>query len=387
MRARIGTIQAAFPDDACHALAVKANPLVEVLREAVAQGAGLEAAGMEEVHLALAAGCEPHRIILNSPAKTPEDLEEAIRLGVYINADNFEELRRIDEIARRGFEPFGVAIRINPMVGTGKIASTSAAGRDSKFGIFLSGAFDELLRAFREYPWLDGLHVHTGSQGCGVSLLTEAAGRMVALRDKIHHALGEHRIRLIDIGGGLPVAYQSSDTPPTVWDYVDNIRASAPGLFAPGLQVVTEFGRYVQAGCGFAASRVEYVKGSHPRFAVVHVGADLFLRRAYRAEEWPLEIHLLDSRGRPKTGKAEPYTVAGPLCFPGDILARDLYMPPVEPGDWMIFRDIGAYTLSMWSRHCNRGIPRVVGYDREAGFRTLRREETPRDLVRFWSCD
>jgi len=79
-------------------------------------------------------------------------------------------------------------------------------------------------------------------------------------------------------------------------------------------------------------------------------------------------------------------TILAPSHYhdPGDVLARGIMLPNVEPGDWIVFRDTGAYTLSMWSRHCNRGIPRVLGYDEGSGFATLRREEEPDDLVRFW---
>ena len=70
MRSRIAQLQSAFPKGTLHALAIKANPLVEVLREAVNAGAGLEAASIEEVHLALAADCPPERIVFDSPAKT-----------------------------------------------------------------------------------------------------------------------------------------------------------------------------------------------------------------------------------------------------------------------------------------------------------------------------
>jgi diaminopimelate decarboxylase len=80
-------------------------------------------------------------------------------------------------------------------------------------------------------------------------------------------------------------------------------------------------------------------------------------------------------------------TIVGPLCFAGDIVGREIPLPPVEPGDWIVIRDVGAYTLSMWSRHCSRGIPAVIGYDPQGGesCRVLRRAETPEDVVRFWS--
>src|SRR5262245_44377365 len=57
MRARWAALRDAFPTNTLHAVAIKANPVVEILRELVRGGAGLEAAGIEEVALARAAGC------------------------------------------------------------------------------------------------------------------------------------------------------------------------------------------------------------------------------------------------------------------------------------------------------------------------------------------
>jgi diaminopimelate decarboxylase len=89
----------------------------------------------------------------------------------------------------------------------------------------------------------------------------------------------------------------------------------------------------------------------------------------------------------PKSGQPTPLTIAGPLCFAGDIVARDVLLPPVDEGDWIIIRDVGAYTLSMWSRHCSRGMPPVFGYDPQNPntLRILRRGESPADVVHFWS--
>ena len=152
--------------------------------------------------------------------------------------------------------------------------------------------------------------------------------------------------------------------------------------------MITEFGRAIHANCGLAVSRVEYVKPAQ-QLAVIHLGADLLLRPVYRPQDWQHEFFVLDRLGNPKPGPTHPLTIAGPLCFAGDCLARDVPLPAVEPGDWLVIRDVGAYTLSLWSRHCNRGIPAVIGYDpaRTAALRVLRPQETPADVVRFWAAD
>jgi diaminopimelate decarboxylase len=133
-------------------------------------------------------------------------------------------------------------------------------------------------------------------------------------------------------------------------------------------------------------SRVEYVKPAQ-RLAVIHLGADFLLRPVYQPESWQHELFVLNHRGEPKSGSVQPITVAGPLCFAGDIVAHNVLLPPVELNDWIVIRDVGAYTLSMWSRHCSRGIPAVLGYDpdRRDSLRVLRQAETSDDIVQFWS--
>lgn len=83
-----------------HAFAVKATPLVPVLRLLREAGIGAEVASAGELALARAAGVPPKRTVLDSPAKTPAELREALALGIAVNADNPQELDRIDALVR-----------------------------------------------------------------------------------------------------------------------------------------------------------------------------------------------------------------------------------------------------------------------------------------------
>ncbi len=385
MHERVTALQATFPASALHAIAIKANPVVEVLRELVHAGAGLEAASIEEVELAFAAGCPIEKIVFDSPAKTHSEIEQALHWGIYLNADNFAELVRIAARQEKQRSASQVGLRVNPLVGGGTIASTSVSLQTSKFGVRLSTDRQRILQSFAEYDWLTGLHVHVGSQGCQLELLAEAAYRISQLQQEIQAQTGR-LVRTIDIGGGLPTAYHDRTAPPGIERYEAALREHAPGLFAPNVRLITELGRAVQANCGIAVSRVEYVKPAE-RLAVIHLGADFLLRTAYRPEDWSHELFVMDSQGREKYGDPTPQTIAGPLCFAGDIVARDAHLPPIEPGDWIVIRDVGAYTLSMWSRHCNRSMPAVIGYDprQPEPLRLLRRAESPGDIARFWS--
>jgi diaminopimelate decarboxylase len=385
LEARARDLAAHLPPPALHAVAIKANPLVEVLRVVVDAGLGLEAASWPEVELARAAGCPPARIVLDSPAKTRTELQQALALGVRLNLDNETELRRVAELQPP--DDAEVGLRLNPAVGAGAIASTSVAARGARFGLPWPASPDALVPWLQRHPWLRGLHVHVGSQGCPMPLLVQAARLVAELRLELHARLGRPQIRWVDIGGGLPTDYGQGSPAPSPAAYAQALRRDAPSLFAPDVQLVTELGRALQAGCGLAISRVEHVEEvDGQRRATVHVGADLLLRTAYAPADWPHELVVLDREGRPRHGPLVPVTVLGPLCFAGDVLARDRPLPAIAEGDLLVVRDTGGYTLGMWSRHCSRAIPEVVGLrGLPPQLHVLRPRETDRDVVRFWS--
>jgi diaminopimelate decarboxylase len=381
LEARLVELAREFPDDAVHTVAIKANPLVEVLRVIVEAGHGLEAASFEEVHLALAAGCPPDRIVFDSPAKTRAELERSLQLGIRVNADSLDELRRIEALREAGSTSI-VGLRVNPLVGAGTIGTTSVAARDSKFGVPVDAIHDDIRRLFERHDWLRCLHVHVGSQGCTLDQLVAAVRIVTGLRDELR----EHGARIdhVDIGGGLPVDYDTDLAAPTIAAYAAALRAGAPELF-DGTVVVTEFGRALQAGCGWAVTKVEYVKadGETPT-AVVHLGADFLMRPVYQPDFWRHRFTAIDHDEGVAT---DPWRLAGPLCFGGDIIGRRVPLPALAVDDLIVVHDVGAYTLSTWSRHCSRGIPPVYGYRRHESieFELLRREESPEVVVRFWS--
>ncbi|MCB9678295.1 MAG: diaminopimelate decarboxylase [Alphaproteobacteria bacterium] len=368
VRARLDALTAAFPRGTLHAVAVKANPLVEVLKVVVAHGAGLEAASFEELELALAAGCPPERLVYDSPARTVAELRDALALGAWVNVDGPEELERIAVLG----PPQGarIGLRVNPGVGAGSIAATSTVARGGRFGV----SVEDVPALVARHPFVTGLHVHTGSQGVGLALI-EAAVRVTA---ELARSLG---LAWLDVGGGIPVRYTAADPEPPTYAAWGAMVADA----APGFALVTEAGRSVHAAAGFTVTRVESVKRVGDRtLAIVHVGADLFLRWVYASASWDHDLALLDADGRVRVGPGEPVDVAGPLCFAGDVPARGRTLPAPRAGDLLLVRDTGAYTLSMWSRHCSRALPPVWGVDGDA-FVRLHAGETPADVVRFWS--
>jgi diaminopimelate decarboxylase len=384
---RVDYIKQLFPKDSIHAIAIKANPLIKVLEIFKDANVGLETASLPELFLAEKVGINPAKIVFDSPSKTIEEIEYALKLGTHLNADSFIELARIAELYDQIKSDSNIGIRINPQVGFGTIKSTSVADKISKFGIPIDEHRQEIIEQFLKYKWLNGIHLHIGSQGISIMQLLAGLKKVYELVEEINSLLDTkgRQIVFFDLGGGFPVSYNFDDPIPSIDEYIKLARSNHPELFSGKYKLITEFGRYINANAAWAASRVEYIK-DEPNYKILstHLGADFLLREAYDPLDWYHEISVLDRDGNIKTGKdSKKYIVAGPLCFAGDIIAKDIELPVVEEGDYVVIHDTGAYTLSMWSRYNSRQMPKVIGY-RNKSFCILKERESLNDLYNFW---
>ncbi|KAH9257733.1 hypothetical protein BASA81_004191 [Batrachochytrium salamandrivorans] len=386
-------LQRAFPPHFRHTLAVKANPLPAMLRLAVEGfGFGLECASLPEVELSLRAGCAPGLVMFDSPCKTVADLRRALEAGVQINCDSFDEVERVARLLGGAASASAVAVRINPLLGFGAIRALSVSDPASKFGVPLTAENEaELVALFARHRFLTGLHVHVGSQGCSLDMLAAGASAVLALARKLE------RCTLLDLGGGLPTNFASDACTPTFAEYARVMQEKAPELFLPDCKFTcfTEFGRAVHAKIGWAVSRCEYVKlAERTRIAVIHFGSDMFLRTCYVPDQFALRVQVFDKDTCEQKTKALDagwtQNVVGPLCFGGDKLVDSAVdLPEIGEGDFVVVRDAGANCLSLWSRHCSRASPEVIGYriaphSGEVTFTQLRKRETLEHVLSFW---
>jgi diaminopimelate decarboxylase len=348
-----------------HAFAVKAAALVPVLRLLAAEGLGCEAASPGELALVRAAGVPPARTVLDSPAKTPAELREALTLGVAVNADNPQELTRLDALVRSTPTASPIGLRVNPQIGGGSIDALSTATATSKFGVALrdQGARDWVVRACLDRPWLTRLHAHVGSQGCPLELMAAGVRETYELAEHINQRAGRQQIDTVNIGGGLPVNFLSDETTPDFRDYARLLRATVPGLFDGRYGLVTEFGRSLLAKHGTVLARVEYTKSAGGRpIAITHAGVQLATRTVFTPGTWPIRVAAYDPKGRPKTGPAIAQNVAGPCCFAGDLVAENRPLPLLAAGDLAALLDTGAYYFSNHFAYNSLPRPAVYGF-------------------------
>jgi len=340
-------------------------------------------------------------------------------MGVYVNLDNFDELEMVRDIMKSRPEDLQsnssstIGLRVNPLVGEGAIKALSVSGADSKFGIPITERV-RIIQAYKDNEWLNAIHVHVGSGGMGVRLLTTGITAVVNLALEILDVTGRGGGKnggfTIDIGGGLPANYASDvwktdatmgEQVPSYSEYAAALREACPELFKEGgkFRVCTEFGQSFFAKLGFLAGRIQFVKrpsAPHAKTKVItHFGADTCVRQAYTTEHGrrvlvikanPSDAVELETTTEP----VETADVAGPLCFQGDFIGRGVDLPRnVQQGDLVLLQDAGANTLSIYSRHCSRPALGVVGYrenveggEVEGGW--LKKPESLQDVSQFW---
>jgi diaminopimelate decarboxylase len=263
-------------------------------------------------------------------------------------------------------------VRINPDIDPGSHPHISTGMRATKFGVPIE-LVRPLFRERKAWPGVEliGLHVHVGSQILEAEPLARAAATLATLAG----ALGDDGVRLehLDLGGGVGVAY---DREPALSarEYAD---AVLPAVRATGLPVIIEPGRVLLAAAGVLAARVVDVKDqAGTRFVVLDAGMTDLLRPALYGAYHRIEPVV------PRPGVEANCEVVGPLCETSDTLGSRRALAPLEVGDLVAIRDVGAYGIVMASNYNRRMLPPEVLVDGDT-WRVIRRRQTIDDLLRL----
>jgi diaminopimelate decarboxylase len=320
----------------------------------------------------LRAGFTPAQIVFTGVGKTAPEISQAIRLGVKaINIESPGELDRIGELARREGMTGRIALRVNPDIDARSHPHISTGKRANKFGVSLELARDLCLRAAA----IDGiapvgLHVHIGSQILDVQPLVAAAEVITGLA--IGLAGDGVTIEHIDLGGGLGISY---DGRPAM-SPAEYAAAILPVVRTCGLPLLLEPGRWMVGPSAVLVTSVVDVKSSPgaPCFAVTDAGMTELMRPMLYGAYHGIEAV------EPRSGAAIVYDVVGPLCETSDTLGRDRALPPLEPGDLLAVRDVGAYGAVMASNYNRRLFAPEVMVSGD-GWKIIRRRQTMDDLL------
>jgi diaminopimelate decarboxylase len=373
VRAAYAALDRAF-DGYPHAIhyALKANSSLAIVRLVQSLGSHADANSLGEVDVALRCGFTPDQIVFTGVGKSAAEIDRAVALGLLaINVESPGELDRIDQRAIAQGATARVALRVNPDIDARSHPHISTGLKSSKFGV----PIDAAPALFREIASRRGLrpvgaHVHIGSQITTLDPLRKAAEAVAALARDLRGAGIE--LQHLDMGGGLGISYDGSP----VVDPSEYVRALVAATRHSGLTVAIEPGRVLVGPAGVLLTRVVDVKqfpGAR-RFIVLDAGMTELMRPAlYNAFH---RIEPLIRRG----GADAPVDIVGPICESTDAYARDRQFPPVDVGDLVVVRDVGAYGAAMGHTYLRRPLPPEVLIDGER-WRVIRRRQTLDELL------
>jgi diaminopimelate decarboxylase len=340
--------------------ASKAFPCTAALRLFSEEGLSADVASGGELHLALAAGMDPERLYMHGNNKSPAELDYALETGVgHIVVDSFDEIERLRGRAQR------VMVRVTPGIKPSTHSYIQTGQVDSKFGF----PMDHVPRAVEACQSagleLRGLHAHIGSQILDVEVF-EKLGEVLA-------GMGDYP--LLNLGGGLGIAYTADESAPSIEDYVDALLRHAPHH----VTVLCEPGRALVGNAGVTIYTVGTVKRIPDVRTYVSVDGGMSdnLRPMLYGARYEAEIADRFKEGNAGT---EICTIAGMHCESGDVLVRDVPLSYPRVGDILVIPATGAYSHAMANNY--NAVPRPpVIFCRDGDARLVVRRETHEDLT------
>jgi diaminopimelate decarboxylase len=321
----------------------KANPNVSICAVLRALGAGLEVSSLAELITAQRAGARNSDVIFLGPGKSAEELRACAELGIHaVVCESLDEVSMLEAIAPQA--GMNVLLRVNPAF-TSKGSRLSMGGKPRQFGIdeetlLHSAPFFRRLRRVR----VTGFHAYMGTRNLDFADVVSNVRGVLAVAERLAGELGI-TLQTVDVGGGFGVPYFDNENALDIGSVTAGVNAAADDFLGrhQGCRIITELGRYLAAWCGTYVVRAQYVKQSRDEWFVVAdggtnhhmaaVGIGSFVKRNF-------PIRSLTRYGEPAERR---YTVTGPLCTPNDVVAKQVALPEVTPGDLIGVQRSGAY--------------------------------------------
>jgi diaminopimelate decarboxylase len=364
--------------------ASKALELPRILALLAEEGLGIDVVSGGELYVALRSGIDPHVITFHGNNKSRQELQEAIAAGIELIAvDNLYELDLLDELTRGREHPVAVLLRVNPGIDVHTHDKIATGVLDSKFGFPLwnGDAAVAVARAI-EIPGiaLKGFHCHLGSQLFDERAAELAVEKIVAFAAEMART---HRIDfdIVSPGGGMGISYVAGMLEMDIAEWMgataDALERSCALARIAQPALVFEPGRWIVGPAGIALYTVgarREIEGVRTYVSVDGGMADNIRPTLYDA------TYTAELANREGGEERETVTVAGKYCESGDVLIRDIALPPLQPGDLLAVPAAGAYCIPMASNY-NLALKPAVVLVSGGTVELIRRRETYSDLL------
>ena len=335
--------------------AMKANPfLVKVLDGYVER---YEVCSPGEFHICVQNGLDMKKIVLSGVNKEYEDVRYAMEQGVvHYTAESGSQFYLVSRCAEELDRHVEILLRV-----------TSG----NQFGMSEEDV-RQLIRERDKYPYVNirGLQYFTGTQK---KVIKKIAAEVEYIEDLIRRLEEEEGFvtRELEFGPGLGVPYFTKDDfaedRSLLEAFMELFREKRP------YEVTFEMGRYLTASCGYYMTKImDQKRNDAVNVCIVDGGIN---HVNYYGQNMAMKTPILSyfPQHPLEQEKEEEWTVYGSLCTVADILLKKLPLCDARVGDYLVFHNIGAYSVTEGIYlFLSRRMPKIYLYGGKEGVRLVR---------------
>ena len=372
-----------YPGESLPIYASKANSSIFMSNLISSEGFGLDAVSEGELLTALKGWVQNEKIVFHGNNKSDKEIQFAIKNKIKVIVDNDHDLKRLDELSNSFKKDLEIMIRFTPGIECHTHEYIRTGSFDSKFGFgieYLNKLFEVIYNT--KHLKLIGLHAHIGSQIFELDPHKDLGQIMVNMMVKAEEF--GHKIKEINVGGGLGIKYTEEDDPPSIDEWIKTISLSVikackeNKLDLPIL--MCEPGRSIVSTAGVTIYKI----GSFKEIPGIrtYLSVDGGMSDNPRPITYQSNYSACLVNNPLNENSNNKFTIAGKHCESGDVLFKEIELANCQTGDLICVFGTGAYNISMSSNY-NR-IPRPAALlvsDGEAEI--IQRRETPQDLLKY----
>ena len=378
----VGEFTSRYPKTSV-AYASKAFLNLAMAKVANEENLSLDVVSGGEIAVAHAAGFPSNKMYFHGNNKTPQELSEAIDLGVgTIVVDGFQELDILNNIAKSKNANQGIMLRLSPSVDAHTHAHTTTGILDVKFGFSIeTGESSIAIKQALDSSnlTLQGIHFHLGSPIFELEPYSTAIDTVFDyLKPFFKQGL---ELKKFSPGGGFAIGYLQKQLPPSIGGYADVItsmlKTKCDDLGIDYPELIIEPGRSIVGRAGVAIYTVGVTKviPNVRTYVSLDGGMGDNIRPAlYEAQYEAVAANKMSST------HFETVTLAGKYCETGDILVKDVSLPILDSGDLVAIPASGAYCIAMSSNYNMNPRPEIIMVS-DGDSRIIKRRETYQDLM------
>ena len=353
---------------ACNNLAI-----ANILRD---EGAGIDAASVNEILLARELGLGGESVMFSGNFLSDDDIRQGLESGVIFNLDDIALLPRVLAVGK----PKILSFRVNPGYGRSNVGDfVTNAGPEAKFGLHP----DQVLPAYRAAKEAGitrfGAHMMPGScitEPDYFRFITEL------LMDIIGNVGKELQIdfEFIDLGGGLGIPYRHDEDALDIREaaamVAEMFRGKVDEYSLKPPRLMMEPARYFVGDAGYIVGRVHAIKDSYKKIIGTDVSMNVLARPAMYGSYHHIYVDGREDEARTALG------LCGQVCENTDFWVRDRQLPQgIALGDLIVVENAGAYGYTMSYQYNGRLRPAEVLVCGEQHW-LIRPRESFEDLVR-----